>query len=89
MRVSQVEIQKIDAEKLLSAASPDGALLYVYMKCGNPMDTAMEDLHMSQSRFQCAAATLRQLGLYQEEKHPAPMGEQPRYTEEDIFASPL
>ena len=41
MRVSQVDIQKIDAEKLLAAASPDGALLYVYLKCGNPMDTAM------------------------------------------------
>ena len=87
MRVSQVEIQKIDAEKLLSAASPDGALLYVYMKCGNPMDTAMEDLHMSQSRFQCAAATLRQLGLYQEEKHFVPLGERPRYTEEDVLGA--
>ena len=85
MRVSQVDIQKIDAEKLLAAASPDGALLYVYLKCGNPMDTAMEDLHMSQSRFQCAAATLRQLGLYQEEKHFVPLGERPRYTEEDVI----
>ena len=84
MRVSQVEIQKIDAEKLLAAANPDGALLYVYLRCGNSAETAIEDLHMSRTRFQSATATLRQLGLYQTEKQVIPMGEPPRYTEEDV-----
>ena len=87
MRVSQVEIEKKDAEKLLSAASPDGALLYLYLKCGNPIESAGQDLHMSQSRLQCASATVRQLGLYQEEKHPVVIGERPRYTEADVLGA--
>ncbi len=87
MRIMQVDIEKKDAEKLLAAASPDGALLYLYLKCGNSMDTAGQDLHMSQSRLQCAGAILRQLGLYQEEKHYVPLGERPRYTEEDVLGA--
>ena len=87
MRILQVDIEKKDAEKLLAAASPDGALLYLYLKCGNLMESAGQDLHMSQSRLQCAGATLRQLGLYQEEKHSVPMGERPRYTEEDVLGA--
>ncbi len=85
MRSSYMEIEKKDAEKLLAAASPDGALLYLYLKCGNPMDTAGQDLHMSHSRLQCAGATLRQMGLWQEEKAPLVMGERPRYTEDDVL----
>ena len=87
MRVSQVDIAKNDAEKLLAAVSPDGALLYLYLKCGNAIDTAGQDLHMSQTRLQCAGATLRQLGLYQEEKHTVISGERPRYTEEDVLGA--
>ncbi len=87
MRVSKVEIEKIDAEKLLCAASPDGALLYLYLMCGNSMDSAAQELHMSQSRLQCASATLRQMGLYREERTPVVMGERPRYTEEDVLGA--
>ena len=87
MRVSQIDIEKKDAEKLLAAASPDGALLYLYLKSGNLMESAGQDLHMSQSRLQCAGAILRQLGLYQEEKHTVVLGERPRYTEEDVLGA--
>lgn len=87
MRVSKIEVEKIDAEKLLAATSPDGALLYIYLKCGNSMESAAQDLRMSQSRLQCAGATLRQLGLYQEERTPVVMGERPRYTEEDVLGA--
>ena len=87
MRVSQLDVEKKDAEKLLAAASPDGALLYLYLKCGNSIDAAGQDLHMSQTRLQCAAATLRQLGLYQEEKHRVVVGERPRYTEADVLSA--
>ncbi len=87
MRVTQVEIEKVDAEKLLAAANPDGALLYLYLKCGNSMDSAAQDLHMSETRLQCAGATLRQMGLYREEKIPVVMGERPRYTEEDVLGA--
>lgn len=85
MRSSKVEIEKVDAEKLLASQSPDGALLYLYLKCGNPMDTAEQDLHMSQTRLQSARAILRQMGLWQEERVPVVMGERPRYTEEDLL----
>ena len=87
MRILPVEIEKKDAEKLLCAASGDSALLYLYLRCGNPIDSAAEELHMSQSRLQCAGATLRQLGLYQEEKSPVVRGERPSYTEEDILSA--
>ena len=85
MNVSLVEIEKIEMEKLLAAASPDGALLYLYLKCGNAMEAAEKDLHMSQSRLQCAGATLRQLGLYREEKTPIVMGQRPVYSEADVL----
>ena len=87
MRILQVDIEKKDVEKLLAAASPDGALLYLYLKCGNSMDTAAEDLHMSQSRLQCAGAILRQMGLYQEERPAVVLGERPRYTEADVIGA--
>lgn len=85
MRSSKVEIERIDAEKLLASQSPDGVLLYLYLKCGNGLDTAEQDLHMSQSRIQCAGEILRQIGLFEEEKAPMVMGERPRYTEDDIL----
>ena len=88
MRVSQINVEKNEAEKLLAAASPDGALLYLYIKCGNPIESAEQDLHMSQTRLECAAAVLRQLGLYREEKtQSVVMGERPRYTENDVVSA--
>ena len=48
-----------DVKKLLSAANPDAALLYIYLKCENSMESAFSDLNLSQSRISCAAAVLR------------------------------
>lgn len=79
-------ISRSDVQKLLSAASPDAALLYIFLNCGNRPETAGENLHMSEGRLQCAGATLRQLGLWPEERpiHIAP-GERPMYTEQDVL----
>ena len=86
MNTDNLHIPGTDARKLLSAASPDAALLYIYVNCGNDPAGAENALHMTASRYQCAAATLRQLGLWPEEKvnHIAP-GERPRYTEKDVL----
>ena len=78
MLTEPITISQTDLRKLLSAASPDAALLYLYIHGGNRPEDAQEALKLSQSRCQCAAATLRQLGLWTE-KAPAPIlaGERP------------
>ena len=86
MITEAVKISQSDMRKLLSAASPDGALLYLYISGGNRLETAESDLQMSPSRLSCAAATLRQLGLMMDDRvsHIAP-GERPSYSERDVL----
>ncbi|MBQ3194694.1 MAG: DnaD domain protein [Oscillospiraceae bacterium] len=86
MMTESVKISQNDMRKLLSAASPDAALLYIYLKANNPMSAAEADLHLNASRLSCAAATLRQLGLLEDQKpsHIAP-GERPSYSENDVL----
>jgi len=86
MMTESVSITQTDMRKLLSAANPDGALLYLYLHSGNRMETAEADLHLTASRLSCAAAILRQLGLLAQEQpvHIAP-GERPQYTDEDVY----
>ena len=86
MRNESIHIRESDVRKLLSAASPDAALLYIYLTAGNPMADAGRELSFSESRLSCAGATLRQLGLWDEEKvsRVAP-GERPQYSEVDVL----
>ena len=86
MMTETVKISQSDMRKLLSAASPDAALLYLYIKGGNRMETAENDLNLNPSRLSCAGATLRQLGLVEEDRpsHVAP-GERPMYSEKDVL----
>ena len=86
MLTESITIPQTDLRKLLSAASPDGALLYLYLHSGNRPEDAQQELKLSPSRYQCAAATLRQLGLWAE-KAPAPIlaGERPSYSEGDVL----
>lgn len=86
MITESVKIPKGDMQRLLSAASPDAALLYLYINGGNRPEGAEADLNLSPARCQCAAATLRQLGLWPEERpcHIAP-GERPSYSEKDVL----
>ncbi len=85
MDTQSVTISQTDLRKLLSAASPDAALLYLYMKAGNPMEQAESSLKMGASRVNCAAAILRQTGLWQDErKTPVMPGERPQYTETEV-----
>ena len=40
MRSSELKISQADVHKLLCAASPDGALLYIYLQSGNELNNA-------------------------------------------------
>ena len=87
MTGAELNITKLQADKLLAAASPDAALLYIYLSCGNDIAAAETDLNMSAARVKCAVATLRQLGLYQEKKVIAMVGERPNYSERDVMGA--
>lgn len=86
MNIEPVFFERADTQKLLSASSGDSVLLYLYLKSGNPPENAAEDLHFNESRFSCALATLRQLGLWQDGTAAPPVfGERPAYTEQDVL----
>ena len=86
MITDALKLSQNAVRKLLGAASPDAALLYLYLSCGNPLGEAEGDLNLSTSRLSCAAAMLRQLGLIPQEQpsHIAP-GERPSYSEHDVL----
>ena len=85
MNIEPVTLEKAEVQKLLSAASGDTLLLYLYIKSGNSLETAPQELGLNNTRLECAAATLRQLGLWKEPQ-PMPMyGEKPNYTEQDVL----
>ena len=86
MLTEPVKISQIDMTKLLNAASPDSALLYLYIQSGNVMENAEKDLNLTPSRISCAAATLRQLGLICDDRRcPIAPGERPGYSEKDVL----
>lgn len=87
MNTADLTIEKADTHKLLSAASGDAALLYLYLRSGNSPENAEEALHLSQTRCSCAAATLRQLGLWQDGRKNLIMGERPAYSEKDVLSA--
>ena len=80
-----LNIEKSDMQKLLSAANPDAALLYLYLRSGNDGEKAAEALHLSQSRLMSAGAILRQLGLWQQTRKGFVAGERPGYSEQDVM----
>ena len=88
MNIDRIEIDQADARKLLSAASGDAALLYLYLHCGNDPAGCEAELRLSGSRLSCAAATLRQLGLWPEPKKTVVLsGERPHYSEQDVMTA--
>ena len=81
----EIRIEQTDVRKLLGAASGDAALLYLYLQSGNDPQQASKQLNMNESRIGCAMATLRQLGLWQQERKAVLPGECPTYTERDVL----
>ncbi len=86
MNIGEVKIDSSHIHKLLSAASGDAALLYLYIMSGNAPENGETELRLGSTRYNCAAATLRQLGLWPEKKNtPVFSGERPRYSEQDVM----
>ena len=88
MNIENVKIDELTARKLLGAASGDAALLYLYIQCGNDPALGAQALNLSDARFQCAASTLRQLGLWPEEHNKVVIpGQRPAYSERDVLTA--
>lgn len=86
MNFDPVTVSSADLRRLLAGASGDAALLYLYIHAGNDPVNAAQALQLTPSRYSCAAATLRQLGLWPEDRRIsiAP-GERPNYSERDVL----
>lgn len=87
MNTAELSIGQSDIRKLLGAASGDTALLYLYLHSGNEPEQAAQALRMNDGRVACAMATLRQLGLYQQESKIMIAGERPAYSEKDVVSA--
>ena len=86
MQMEFLTIEEAVVRKLLGAASGDAALLYLYIHSGAEIAAAEKALGFTQTRMSCAAATLRQLGLWPEERRiPIQSGERPAYSERDVL----
>ena len=84
MNIENLSIDGKELHRLLSAGSGAAALLYLYLRAGNLSDHASE-IGLTGTRLSCAEATLRQLGLVQEENRRILSGERPSYTERDVL----
>ena len=83
-----ISIETAQLRKLLASCSGDAALLYLHIRSGGDPESAAAQLKLTQPRYQCACATLRQLGLWEEEKKAVLMGsERPSYSEQDVLAA--
>ena len=88
MNIETVSLEKTDLRKLLGAGNGDAALLYLYIRCGNDPAEAEKMLGLTGARFSCAAATLRQMGLWPEERKNLVLGgERPTYSETDVICA--
>ena len=88
MNVTEVNISRDEMRRLLGTMNGDAAILYLYIQCGNDPAEAAKALNMGAGRVDCAAATLRQLGLWpMEKKTMLPTGERPNYSERDVMSA--
>ena len=87
MNLDRITIEPDQLRKLLSAG-PEAALMYLYLRGGNPAESAAEQLHMSPSAAGCAQAILRQLDLWSAEAKPTFVpGQRPGYSETDVLSA--
>ncbi|MGM9601929.1 MAG: DnaD domain protein [Faecousia sp.] len=83
--MENLTIPQEDVRKLLSTGSGDAALLYLYIHTGGSADAAAKALNLSDSAVSCAAAVLRQLGMWPEDRRGfLPTGQRPSYSQEDV-----
>lgn len=84
MEFRDLIIPEQDWRKLLAAASPDGTLLYLYLRVGGQPEQAATALRMNRLQLDTAIASLRQLGLWQEPQKIVRPDSPPVYTEADV-----
>ena len=87
MNIQSLTLGPAELRKLLSCGSGDAAMLYLYLQSGNRPDGAAAQLHMTENQVSCAAALLRQLGLYAPPKASFVPGERPAYSETDVMSA--
>ena len=88
MNATELQIPKDHVHKLLCAKNPEAALLYLYVTGGNDPARAEEALQLTQSKLSFATATLRQMGLWPEQRNvPVFSGERPQYSERDVLSA--
>lgn len=85
MSADTITLDIAEVRKLLLTGSGDTARLYLYLQCGGTADKAAQTLGMNHSAYDCAAATLRQLGLWQGARANFIPGERPNYSEVDVL----
>jgi len=86
MKIESFTIEQDDLRRLLGLANGDAALLYLYLRSGNPRDRAAGDLGLQENQLALAEANLRQMGLWQPEtKTTFIPGERPVYSEGDVM----
>lgn len=73
-----------ELKKLLSCGCSDAAVLYLYRKSAQPLETALDALHFTVPQMVAAKESLVQLGLWDTESRPPIEPERPTYTEQDI-----
>ena len=67
MNIEKITLEPDQLRKLFACGS-DVALLYLYLRCGNDPEKAAQQLHISDTAVSCAAATLRQVGLWEQDR---------------------
>ena len=88
MKIETLTVPQGDLHRLLACGSGDAALLYLYIQSGNSPEAAEKELGIPGARLATAGATLRQLGLWPEERRsPILSGERPAYSEQDVLSA--
>ena len=87
MQIENVTLEQNQLRKLLGLGSPDAALLYLYLRCGNTPETAAGELGFQEKQLALAQASLQQLGLYTKERATFVPGERPAYSETDVMTA--
>lgn len=88
MNIENITIEKPQLHKLMSLSNGNAALLYLYLRSGNSIDHASQDLGLPASQISLAEASLRQMGLWNSEPKAAFVpGERPAYSETDVMTA--
>ncbi len=88
MNITDITLTQNQLHTLLAARDPDAALVYLYLRCGNSPEQMEQELGLCEARRGRAVATLRQLGLWQDNAPRVLLSQEPpQYTEQDVMSA--